>query len=177
MLGKFLIPVVCRPIWKIVSFCFLHGCFGNYIMNNTCLLYIQISSANLVFDIWFSDDTGKRKSQKVFRVDKCKILFSERSSTCKFESLKLALIIVTCCTILTLAFSPIMSKEHQLRPGSRYRFLASWFATLVEEDPKYLVAALQDSACRCCTDVAADALGSSIHFAVGCRVGPDVERS
>ncbi|RRT44141.1 hypothetical protein B296_00024611 [Ensete ventricosum] len=108
-------------------------------MNNPCLPSIHISSANLVFNIWFSDDTGKRKSKKVFRVDKCKILFSERSSNCKFESLKLALIIVTCCTILTLAFSPIVSKEKQVRLGSRTRLAdvaRMWQATL--SDPRYI---------------------------------------
>ncbi|XP_009420264.2 putative UDP-glucuronate:xylan alpha-glucuronosyltransferase 3 [Musa acuminata AAA Group] len=88
------------------------------------------------------DDTGKRKppKYKVLREDKYKFLFSERSSSCKFESLKLALFIITCCTVLTLAFCPMIHKERVLsRSGSRSLFVdvARMWQTMLA-DPRYV---------------------------------------
>ncbi|WOL17879.1 UDP-glucuronate:xylan alpha-glucuronosyltransferase 3 [Canna indica] len=86
------------------------------------------------------DETGKRKPPKLkdLKVDKYRILFPERSSSCKFESLKLALFIFTCCTVLTLAFSPMIRRE-QLHSLSRSRLVdvaRMWQAT--HSDPRYI---------------------------------------
>ncbi|WOK96548.1 UDP-glucuronate:xylan alpha-glucuronosyltransferase 3 [Canna indica] len=83
------------------------------------------------------DDKGKSKAQKI-KVDKLKMFISERSASCKLEFLKLALLIVTCCMILTLAFSPVIRKQQQSHSTSRSRFVEMakiWQKT--QSDPRY----------------------------------------
>ncbi|KAG6513500.1 putative UDP-glucuronate:xylan alpha-glucuronosyltransferase 3 [Zingiber officinale] len=89
------------------------------------------------------DDTDRRrltKSKDLKIVDKCKILSPERYSVCKFEILKTAMIILTCCTVLTVAFSPVIRKvQPPPRAGSRSRFVNAgemWQATA--SDPRYI---------------------------------------
>ncbi|WOL04484.1 hypothetical protein Cni_G13205 [Canna indica] len=87
------------------------------------------------------DDTSKLKSKKLnfFKVEKYKIMFPENSS-CKFEYLKLALFIIICCAILSIAFSPMMQKEQPIlhsASGSLFVDMAKiWQTTL--SDPRYV---------------------------------------
>ncbi|RRT82988.1 hypothetical protein B296_00016065 [Ensete ventricosum] len=84
-----------------------------------------ISASSTATDSVHRDDTGRRRPQrfKALKVDKYKVLFSERGSGCKLELLKLALFILVFCMGLTLAFSPTIHKEQKLLPSvSRYSF-------------------------------------------------------
>ncbi|XP_042419545.1 UDP-glucuronate:xylan alpha-glucuronosyltransferase 1-like isoform X1 [Zingiber officinale] len=90
-----------------------------------------------------STATEKIKSQKLrdFRFERYRFLFTEKNSSCKFETLKLTLLVIICCTLLSLAFSPVIHKEQQPSSdsSSRSRFVVMeriWQET--GSDPRYL---------------------------------------
>lgn len=63
----------------------------------------------------------------------------DKNSACKFHSLKLALFTITCCTGLTLLYSPIELNERLRPPESKSRFVDAgevWQQML--SDPRYL---------------------------------------
>ncbi|KAJ8460936.1 hypothetical protein OPV22_033862 [Ensete ventricosum] len=64
--------------------------------------------------------TPANQKLKVVGVDERKFLFPESSS-----SRKLALFVLACCMVLTLAFSPITRKDQPLHSSSRYSLLWS----------------------------------------------------
>ncbi|RWW73661.1 hypothetical protein BHE74_00018454 [Ensete ventricosum] len=86
---------------------------------------------------WSSDDTSKRKMKlKHYKEgDKYRIMFS----SCKFHSLKLALFVITCCTVLTLLYSPTDRNEHRQQSDSRSRFVdVGWIWQNTSSDPRYM---------------------------------------
>ncbi|RWW55146.1 hypothetical protein BHE74_00038231, partial [Ensete ventricosum] len=62
--------------------------------------------------------TPANQKLKVVGVDERKFLFPESSSSRKLSSLKLALFVLACCMVLTLAFSPITRKDRPLHSSS-----------------------------------------------------------
>ncbi|RRT47178.1 hypothetical protein B296_00036720 [Ensete ventricosum] len=71
--------------------------------------------------------------------DRYKILFPDRSSTCKFYPLKLALLIITCCTVLTLVYSPTEPTQQLQQSSSKSRLVdvgRMWQQTA--SDPRYV---------------------------------------
>ncbi|XP_010911799.1 putative UDP-glucuronate:xylan alpha-glucuronosyltransferase 3 isoform X1 [Elaeis guineensis] len=89
-----------------------------------------------------NDDENKRRTRRsrVFKeVDKFSILISERSSSCKFHSLKLVLVIIICGTILTLLYSPAVHNEHHLQPVSRPGLVdLGWLWDRTISDSRYI---------------------------------------
>ncbi|XP_065020197.1 UDP-glucuronate:xylan alpha-glucuronosyltransferase 1-like isoform X2 [Musa acuminata AAA Group] len=87
-------------------------------------------------------DDSKRKMLKYRdskEGDRYKIIFPDRSSTCKFHSLKLALLIITCCTVLTLLYSPTEPTEPLQQSSSKSRLVdvgRIWQQTA--SDPRYV---------------------------------------
>ncbi|RRT53560.1 hypothetical protein B296_00049773 [Ensete ventricosum] len=63
--------------------------------------------------------TPANQKLKVVGVDERKFLFPESSSSRKLSSLKLALFVLACCMVLTLAFSPITRKDQPLHSSPR----------------------------------------------------------
>ncbi|WOK94603.1 UDP-glucuronate:xylan alpha-glucuronosyltransferase 1-like [Canna indica] len=83
------------------------------------------------------DCKRKMKFRDYKEGDKYKML-SDRSSACKFHSLKLALFIITSCTVLTLLYSPTEHSESLHQPISGSSFVDAgliWQQTL--SDPRY----------------------------------------
>ncbi|CAL9197826.1 unnamed protein product [Musa hybrid cultivar] len=128
-----------------------HCCFNNFIVQTLSSAYWHMDFNSpfsvkpflntLVFSSCFRDDTGKTKAQKLKVVggDERKFLFPESSSGRKLSSLKLALFVLACCMVLTLAFSPITRKDQPLHSSSGSRFgdvARIWQTTLA--DPRYI---------------------------------------
>ncbi|XP_077213523.1 putative UDP-glucuronate:xylan alpha-glucuronosyltransferase 3 isoform X2 [Tasmannia lanceolata] len=89
------------------------------------------------------DDTNKRRSQKSrdFKdADKVCTSTQERSSSCKFLSLKIVLVLIICGTFITLLHSPtVYQTEHLLNYGSRSGIKdVGWMWERTVSDPLYI---------------------------------------
>ncbi|XP_020097568.1 UDP-glucuronate:xylan alpha-glucuronosyltransferase 1-like [Ananas comosus] len=87
-----------------------------------------------------ADDTTKRRAPRstvLKEVEKINVLISEKSSSCKFRSLKLVLFTIICGTFLTFIYSPSAYNEHQMHSGSRFVDVG-WLWDRAISDPRYV---------------------------------------
>ncbi|KAG6474156.1 UDP-glucuronate:xylan alpha-glucuronosyltransferase 1-like [Zingiber officinale] len=88
-----------------------------------------------------SDDSKKKMKLRDYKggEDKNRVTLADRNPSCRFQPLKLALLIITCCTALTLVYSPISPNDELRQPNFSSRFVDAgrvWQKTL--SDPRYV---------------------------------------
>ncbi|KAJ6798034.1 UDP-glucuronate:xylan alpha-glucuronosyltransferase 1-like [Iris pallida] len=88
-----------------------------------------------------SDDARKMRTQrsKDYKdIEKFTFSTPDRSSRCKFRSLKVVLLIITCGTLLTLFCSPAVNNEHFRHSGQRSKFVdVGWIWERTISDSRY----------------------------------------
>ncbi|KAF8369554.1 hypothetical protein HHK36_032424 [Tetracentron sinense] len=110
--------------------------FFHFCLSLNCSIVVLI-------DFRFCEDINKRRFQRStdFKdIEKpFQIPIQDRSSNCKFSSLKLVLVIIICGTFLTILQSPaVYNNDHLSHSGFRSSFVERWIGERPVTDPRYV---------------------------------------